>query len=226
MVEGTTSTMARSRGRRLLRAAGAAVACGVPVLLLTFAVRQRLELVIRFDEHTIAAGTDLTRRLGLAPAFVVVEQLTRPVVLHLLALVVLTWAWVVHGLRARALWAFATLSAGWLLGFGAKLVVQRVRPVLDEPLSRSDGYSFPSGHALNITLVTTVLLVLLWPLLTAGGRRVAVPASAVAVVVVGLNRILLGAHFPSDVIAGMLLGLVVTYSSWLGFLGGTPPRRS
>jgi undecaprenyl-diphosphatase len=91
--------------------------------------------------------------------------------------------------------------------------------VVQDPISHAPGYSFPSGHAFNIAVVATVMVFLLWPLLSRTGRRVAVTVAVVVVLVVGLDRLMVGAHFPSDVLAGYVLGVGITFSSWLGFIG-------
>jgi membrane-associated phospholipid phosphatase len=122
-------------------------------------------------------------------------------------------------LRGRAAWAFVTMMSGWAIGGVSKLLVHRVRPVVDDPLSHSPGYSFPSGHALNVAVAGSAMVVLLWPLLRRTGRWVAVTVVVVSGLAVGLDRIFLGVHFPSDVIAGWLLGLGVTVASWMGFNG-------
>jgi membrane-associated phospholipid phosphatase len=63
------------------------------------------------------------------------------------------------------------------------------------------------------------MVFLLWPLLSGTDRRVAVVVAVVVVLVVGLDRLMVGAHFPSDVLAGYVLGVGITFSSWLGFIG-------
>ena len=110
------------------------------------------------------------------------------------------------------------MMTGWAGGI-SKLLVHRVRPVGGEPLSHSPGYSFPSGHALNIAAASSVMVVLVWPLLERSGRWLAVGLAVVVGVAVGLDRTLLGVHFRSDVIAGWLLGLGIAAASWLGFTG-------
>jgi undecaprenyl-diphosphatase len=62
--------------------------------------------------------------------------------------------------------------------------------------------SFPSGHALGAAAFWTAVAVLLLPRL---GRLVWVIAVAVPLLV-GLSRVLLGVHYPSDVVAGLLVG--------------------
>ena len=91
--------------------------------------------------------------------------------------------------------------------------------MVDEPLSHSNGYSFPSGHGLNVAVAGGAMLVFAWPLLKPTGRSVAAVVVVVAWLAIGLDRILLGVHFPSDVIAGWLLGLGVTVASASGVHG-------
>ncbi len=213
--------IARSRSRRVLRAIGSIVLFGFPVFLLAVAVRQDFEPVLAIDQTVIITATDLTRRWGLAPALILLQAVGHPVVVYVAATLVVVWAWVVKGLRARAIWAFLTMMVGWVVGEVMKLIVLRVRPILDPPLALAPGYSFPSGHALNITVAATVMLLLLWPLLPAAGRVVAVLVAVVVVLAVGLDRIFLGVHFPSDVLAGYVLGCCITFSSWIGFVGRT-----
>lgn len=148
-----------------------------------------------------------------------VQQVTQPVVLYSACTVVVVWLGLTKRLKGRALWAFVTMMTGWAIGGFSKLVVHRVRPVVDDPLSHSPGYSFPSGHALNIAVAGSVMVLLVWPLLGRAGRGLAVALAVVAGLAVGLDRIFLSVHFPSDVIAGWLLGLGVTVTSWMGFTG-------
>ena len=209
----------RSRGERLLRGVTAAVALVVPVVLLTFAVRQEASPILAADTEAIRAATNFSRTHALTPTLVVVQEVTQPVVMYSACTVAVVWFGVRRRLRGRALWAFATMMTGWAVGGISKLLVHRVRPVVDDPLSHAPGYSFPSGHALNIAVAGSVMVVMVWPLLGRTGRLLAVGLAVVAGLAVGLDRVLLGVHFPSDVIAGWLLGLGITVTSWLGFTG-------
>jgi undecaprenyl-diphosphatase len=211
----------RSRGGRLLRAVAATVASAVPVALLAFAVRQEFDPVITADNAAIRAATTFSRTRELTSSLVMLQQVTQPVVVYSAGTVGVIWLGLTKGLRGRALWAFVTMMTGWAIGGAAKVLVQRVRPMVDDPLSHSPGYSFPSGHALNIAIAGSAMVVLMWPLLRRTGRRLAVGGAVVAGFAVGLDRILLGVHFPSDVVAGWLLGLGITATSWIGFTGVT-----
>ncbi|WBQ05073.1 phosphatase PAP2 family protein [Kribbella sp. CA-293567] len=193
----------------------------LPVLLLGFAVRQQFDPLIRADESAIKAATGFSVSHGLVPALTVLEAISQPVVVYVVAVAVTLWVWRSKGLKARALWALVTMMVSWSIGALAKIVVHRARPIVDDGVPHAEGYSFPSGHELNITVATTVMVFLLWPLLSRTGRKVAIGLAAVAVVAVALDRVFIGAHFPSDVVAGFILGVGIVFSSWIGFIGRT-----
>ena len=217
------ATASRSRVVRLGRGALAMVLFAVPFVLIGYAVRQKFDPLIHFDNAIANHATDATRAAGAAGPLLVLQAVSQPWVLYIAATLVCLWAWLAKQLRNRALWAFVTMMVGWNLALVAKLVVQRARPVIEDPISHSPGYSFPSGHAANVAIIATAMVFLVWPLLSESGRRVVTAVAVVVVVVVGLDRIFLGAHFASDVVAGWILGVGTTFSSWLGFLGRTSP---
>lgn len=226
MVASTMSTAQGSRTKRLARGALAMVLFVIPVTLLGFAVRQQFDPLIRFDNAVIRNATDFTRENGFADVLLGLQSVSRPFLLYILASALALWAWVAKGLRSRALWAFVTMMVAWNIGLLVKVLVGRARPIVDDPISHSPGYSFPSGHAFNVAVVSTVVVFLLWPLLSSLGHRVSVVLAVVFSLVVGLDRLFLGVHFPSDVLAGYVLGVGITFSSWLGFIGRTSATSS
>jgi membrane-associated phospholipid phosphatase len=222
----TTASPQVRRAGRLVRGAVAMVLFALPVLLLGYAARQKLDPLIRFDDAVIGWSTDVTRSAGAADALIALQTVSQPFLLYVIGTGVALWAWLARKLRNRALWAFVTMMVAWPVGLLAKHLVQRARPVVDEPLSHSPGYSFPSGHAFNVAVVATVVVFLLWPVLTPPARRLATVVAVVVALVVGTDRMFLGVHFPSDVAAGWILGAGITFSSWLGFIGRTSPTSS
>ncbi|WP_329002989.1 phosphatase PAP2 family protein [Kribbella sp. NBC_00709] len=193
----------------------------LPVVLLGLAVRQQFDPLIRADDAASRAATGFSIRHGLVPALTVIQTVSLPIFVYLVATVVVVWVWRSKKLRGRALWAFVTMMVGWGIGGISKPVAQRARPVVDGPVPHAEGYSFPSGHTLNITLAAGVMVFLLWPLLSAAWRRVAVVLAIVVPVLVGLDRLFIGAHFPSDILAGHILGAGIMFASWIGFIGRT-----
>lgn len=121
--------------------------------------------------------------------------------------------------QPRAAFFFAVSFTGaWALDIVAKVVFHRVRPALwRSPLPESD-YSFPSGHAMLSMALAASLVLLAWP------TRLRWPALLCAVpgvIGVGLSRLYLGVHFPSDILAGWCAALIwvtgVYWISWRGY---------
>jgi undecaprenyl-diphosphatase len=202
------------------------VVFALPVVLLGFAVRQRFDPLIRADEAASRAATGFSVRHGLLPLLKVIQVVSLPIFVYLVATLVVIWVWRSKNLRGRALWAFVTMMIGWGIAGISKPITQRARPVVDDPVPHAQGYSFPSGHAVNITLAAGVLVFLLWPILSAGQRRIAVAVAVAVTLVVGLDRLFIGAHFPSDILAGHVLGLGIMFASWIGFIGKTAATSS
>lgn len=216
--------MGISRVRRLARAAAFAVALTVPVVALAILIRAEAGGVVELDRAAVAAATDLARdRPVLRGALLAWEEATQARWLNLGVAAVALWAWRRRGLGTRSAWAVITLLVTWGLANVVKYVVQRARPVIDEALGHSPGYSFPSGHSMNAVGAGLVVTILLWPLLERRGRIVLVTAAAAVVALTGLDRVFVGAHFPSDVLAGFTLGTALVGASWLGYRGWHPP---
>lgn len=100
-----------------------------------------------------------------------------------------------------------TVPGGLLLNGVVKLAFHRARPVFDHPLVHLGSFSFPSGHAAGSTVLWGFLLVLWRAREREPAARLA--GAAVAIIVVALtclSRVYLGAHYPSDVLAGIAEG--------------------
>ena len=90
-----------------------------------------------------------------------------------------------------------------------KDLVARPRPP-GEPLAPAVGYSFPSGHTLESTVTYGLIALVAWrSRLPIAVRRAAVVAGVALPLLIGLSRIALGVHYPSDVLAGWLAGTAV-----------------
>lgn len=100
--------------------------------------------------------------------------------------------------RAGIFAAIALGGAG-LLNLAAKQAFARERPTLWESIAPEQTYSFPSGHAMGSAALALTLVLLAWP---TRWRWPVFAAMAVFVPMVGLSRIYLGVHYPSDILAG------------------------
>ena len=101
-----------------------------------------------------------------------------------------------------------TMLASLLFTDIVKELVERPRPP-GADLVETSGWSFPSSHALSCTTTYGILAVVVWR--TSWPRRLRLAAIAAGVTVpimVGLSRIGLDVHYPSDVLGGWLAGVV------------------
>lgn len=208
----------------MLPAVGYAAGMAVPVTALALLVRERVDAVLTFDTAAIVAATDLTRaHPALFSALVAWQEAFQPVWVYTSGTAVCGWLWWRYGLKARALWGFATMMVAWNIALDVKYLVRRARPVVEDAVSHAPGYSFPSGHAANTAAAATAVTIAIWPALPSRAAKAAVVAPATAAVVVtALDRVMLGVHFPSDVAAGVLLGSGLVLASYAGYRGWHP----
>jgi membrane-associated phospholipid phosphatase len=126
--------------------------------------------------------------------------------LALVPLVLLVTAWLYRQGERMRTW-FWLLAAGGaaLLNLLAKYSFARARPSLWTSILPETTYSFPSGHAMASMAVSAALVCLVWR--HPRWRWPTLAAACVFVVLVGLSRIYLGVHYPSDILAGWMASL-------------------
>lgn len=127
-----------------------------------------------------------------------------PTGFRLMALVLVVVAVLRRDLRTAL---FLVLSVGMtgLVTEVFKRIAGRPRPVT--AMAEATSSSFPSGHALGVMVGVLAILTVLWPRL-AGLRIPLAVIGAVLIVMVGVGRVVLNVHHPSDVVAGWALGYV------------------
>ncbi len=161
--------------------------------------------IVRFDQNmseTFRVHTSSTERT-------IFEQITR---------LGGTALWFVSGAGAAFLLAqrrYADLVTGVVVIGGGKLLnlwlkggFDRPRPEWGEWLRGGlELFSFPSGHAMMSLLVYGYLAVVLWRMMPTRSVQIALAAGTVVLVgLIGLSRVALGRHYPSDVLAGYSMG--------------------
>jgi undecaprenyl-diphosphatase len=114
-----------------------------------------------------------------------------------------------------ALFLVLTAGGGQLFNSALKLFFRRERPDLAYRWIEIDTPSFPSGHATSSAVIYLTLAVLLARLTENTREKVYILGSALALsFLVGVTRVYLGVHYPTDVIAGWALGIAWAELCW------------
>lgn len=133
-----------------------------------------------------------------------VSYVLGPGPMSVLGIAVTVFALVMRNFRAALVLAFACGPLNEFATAAAKALVNRPRPAT--MLVAAPSTSFPSGHALE---AMAALLAIVWvfsPVMSRLIRRLAVVVAAVSALAVGVSRVALNVHYPSDVLAGWSLG--------------------
>jgi membrane-associated phospholipid phosphatase len=102
-----------------------------------------------------------------------------------------------------------TVYGAALFNIAVKHLVQRGRPALEDPVMTVPTYSFPSGHAAASTVFGGLICVLVWRSGFRGLRGgIAIACMVAWIALVGVSRVYLGLHYPTDVVAGTAEGLL------------------
>jgi len=162
---------------------------------------QSMDLALLDQTHTLAnpAATTFMQVItlpGSAPALALV-------VLVSAIILFLRHAWV------EALGLIAASACAGLLDAILKLWFHRARPSVEWALASEPTFSFPSGHAMLSLVVYGMLLYLILRLshsflIGAAASLIALPL----ILAIGLSRVYLGVHYPSDILAGYLAGAI------------------
>ena len=105
-----------------------------------------------------------------------------------------------HRVEIILLWSvvISTPILNWIL----KQIFHRARPEFHRLIDIC-GYSFPSGHAMNAFAFYGILAFLLWRHIpNRTGRTILILFSSLFIVLIGISRVYLGVHYPSDIIGG------------------------
>ncbi|MEV6975530.1 phosphatase PAP2 family protein [Kitasatospora sp. NPDC093806] len=197
------------RDRHLLRHTALAVCCAALFAALATLVQTGWEPLSRLDHGLVDSlhryATDHTVTTASVQMFSDIGgTITMRTVLGLLA----GWLWLI-GARTLACWVVAQTLIGWAGQWALKLAFDRQRPDFPDPVSHAGGPAFPSGHAMASAITCAVLVGLLWPRARRAGRITACSIAALTVLGIGASRVVLGVHWPSDVLGGWLAAGIV-----------------
>ncbi|WP_310357147.1 phosphatase PAP2 family protein [Neobacillus drentensis] len=120
----------------------------------------------------------------------------------MLSLLLLFFLYKVLHHRFELILFVAAIAGSAILNGILKHLFQRVRPDFHR-LINIEGYSFPSGHAMNAFTVYNIISFLLWRHIPSKlGRVMLILFSIVMILTIGVSRIYLGVHYPSDIVGG------------------------
>ncbi|MGX9789275.1 phosphatase PAP2 family protein [Mycobacterium sp. MMS18-G62] len=170
-----------------------------------------------------SSALDVLHRYGIAhPGWVTAWDVfctaLGPTTFRLLALAVIIAALVRRNLRV-ALFLVISVELSGLVTEIAKHATNRPRPATAFVTAPSS--AFPSGHALGVMVSVLALLTVVLPVVSRPLRVWLIGLGAVVVVLIGVGRVVLNVHHPSDVLAGWLLG----YAYFVACLLILPPSR-
>src|SRR5579871_803473 len=202
------------------------------ILLAIAGVAAGISLFAEIADQMVDGGTQtLDRRLLLAmrrpgdlapigpPAF---QEAARDVTAlgGVVVLVLLTTSTVIFlaldGKRHMALFVLASVGSGLVVSVLLKQLFQRPRPDLVPYATYVSSTSFPSGHS----MMSAITYLALGALLARSQERKLLKAYFLLIAVlltflIGVSRVYLGVHWPSDVVAGWTAGAVWALSCWL-----------
>jgi len=195
--------------------AGLIVAAIGTAVFVTLASHVRSGSTQAFDDSVIRwMGAHHTS--GLDTVMVEVTALgTGTVVLMIAAIAGLFLVLTQH--KYSAILLLASTLGGLVLNAVLKLGFNRPRPSIFVPTVHAVSSSFPSGHTMSAAIVYTTVAYLAARLhKRKWARWMVMTAAFIIIALISISRMYLGVHYPSDVIAGVVIGL-----AWAGFCMAT-----
>lgn len=161
---------------------------------------------------------DLHRLVGpswLEHASVNLTALGSVSVLTLLTVLVFGYLVVTRKFQAATLLVCAAIG-GTALSYTLKFLVSRDRPQVVPHLTEISDFSYPSGHSMLSTVIFLTLAVILAQTVESRRAKIYLIVAALFLAfVVGVTRVLIGVHYPTDVMAGWAAGTVWALFCWL-----------
>ncbi len=196
-------------------------ACAALFCVLAFLVHLQRAPLNGFDDLGRSAETWARGHDGLITVLRWIEAAFAGIGMTVLTVIVAVPLWFRRHRRA-AVYTVLVMVTDSLLYDSIKQLYGRSRPVWQDPLGQLTSKSFPSGHSASTAAFAGIVIVLATMLIRRGNLRRAVYAVAVLLpLVVGADRVLLGRHYPTDVVGGWLLGACVTLF-WLATYSPLP----
>ncbi|RZM77766.1 phosphatase PAP2 family protein [Leptolyngbya iicbica] len=180
--------------------------CLLLILLLAHLSDEVLEQEAFWFDETILLSLHQWANPTLDHIMLGITQLGSPAIVVPLACITISWLCWRHQWRGAVVFFFTCLGAVGL-SIGLKLLFGKARPQLWPPLIVETTYSFPSGHALGAMVLYGLLAYLVAQ--RYGNFKVLIYGTAAMLIgAIGLSRLYLGVHWPTDVLAGYGIGFL------------------
>jgi undecaprenyl-diphosphatase len=170
--------------------------------------------IAQFDSTIISAvqGLESPWLTSVMKFFTFIGSGTQVSVIALLVLIFLFK--VLHHRRELILFVWVVLGTT-ILNEILKTIFHRARPTIHRIVD-ANGFSFPSGHSMAAFSLYGIIAFLLWRhLSTSLSRGILIILSIFMIIMIGVSRIYLGVHYPSDVLGGFLAsGCLLAVSIW------------
>ncbi|WP_423798655.1 phosphatase PAP2 family protein [Neobacillus sp. SAB-20_R2A] len=170
--------------------------------------------IVRFDSTIINSvqGLESPALTAIMKFFTFIGS-TKIVVI--LSILIIYFLYKVLHHRLELILFIAVIAGTPIINSILKSIFHRARPEFHR-LIEIGGYSFPSGHAMNAFSVYGILAFLLWRhIATRTGRTLLIIFSIIMILMIGISRIYLGVHYPSDIIGGYFAsGFWMTTTIW------------
>ncbi len=145
---------------------------------------------------------------------VIFSFLGQPIITIGVLVLIAGFAWGKNNIRLLA--ASGVAFSAILINTLLKLLLERNRPATEYVKNMwFDTFSFPSGHSCGAMVAYGLLAYIAWHLLPQPWGWVAIVIASLLIILIGISRVYLGAHYASDVIGGWLLGgialLIIIY---------------
>ncbi|SEG51036.1 phosphatase PAP2 family protein [Paenibacillus sp. UNC499MF] len=159
--------------------------------------------VAMFDE-TIISFVQGAESPGLTAAAALLSEIGSSAVVPFITIAAALYLYFVLKHRSEVILLIAAIGGSAILNTILKKIFQRERPTI-KIIMEEAGFSFPSGHSMAVVALYGILVYLLWKHISStAGRTVLIVLASAMIVAMGLARIYLGVHYPSDVLGGYL----------------------
>jgi undecaprenyl-diphosphatase len=176
---------------------------------------------IAFDRRIVLAfrkADDPSRPIGpvwITDVLLDLTALGGPTVLGLVVVSIIGFL-LLQARYRTAFFIFLTAATGEAIGAAMKSLFERARPTLVPHLREAFSSSFPSGHAMQSAIIYLTLGAMLMRISERRLTKLYCCAMAMMLTfLVGVSRVYLGVHYPTDVLAGWTVGLFWASLCWL-----------